>query len=206
MTLLKKQNAMTKILDYSTSTVVVFSLVLSLFNPAVVEANTPPALPVTFQTSTPAVDLNTSTSAPVVVEPNLAPEKVVEQKKYVVKYTKKVVATAYSSEAAQTDSTPCIPAMWKFNLCENFAKTGIEDTIADNSLKLGTVVQFKELPGRIFVVRDRMNSKYTGKPRIDFWMNKKSDAIKFGAQKMTMEVLEEVKPVEEVAQVASNIK
>lgn len=186
---------MTKILDYSTSTVIIFSLVLSLFNPVLVEAINPPALPVTFQTSTPAVNSNTTTPT-TTDEPIPAPEKIVEQKKYVVKYTKRVVATAYSSEAAQTDSTPCIPAMWKFDLCENFAKTGIEDTIADNSLKLGTVVQFKELPGRIFVVRDRMNSKYTGKPRIDFWMNKKSDAIKFGAQKMTMEVLEEVKPVE----------
>lgn len=108
-----------------------------------------------------------------------------------VKRSQVVVATAYSSEAAQTDSTPCIPAMWKFDLCENFAKTGIEDTIAVNFLPLGTEVRFPEVYGdKVFVVRDRMNAKYNGKSRIDFWMNKKSDAIKFGAQRMKMEVLE----------------
>lgn len=111
-----------------------------------------------------------------------------------VKRSQVVVATAYSSEAAQTDSTPCIPAMWKFDLCENFAKTGIEDTIAANFLPLGTEVRFPEVYGdKVFVVRDRMNSKYNGKSRIDFWMNQKSDAIKFGAQRMKMEVLEKQK-------------
>lgn len=101
-----------------------------------------------------------------------------------------VVATAYSSEPGQTDNTPCIPAMSSFDLCANFAKTGVEDTIAANDLSLGTKVRFPELFGdKVFTVRDRMNSKYTGKSRIDFWMNEKSDAIKFGAQRIKMEVL-----------------
>lgn len=174
---------MNKILNYSTSTVVAFSLIISLLNPTVAKANT--------SESTSVATTMTSTEALVIPTPEVS--NLPKEPTYKVKFTKVVVATAYSSEAAQTDSTPCIPAMWKFDLCENFAKTGIEDTIADNALKLGTVVRFKELPNRIFVVRDRMNSKYTGKPRIDFWMNKKSDAIKFGAQRMTMEVLEENK-------------
>lgn len=101
-----------------------------------------------------------------------------------------VVATAYSSDPAQTDSTPCIPAMSSFDLCANFAKTGVEDTIAANDLSLGTKVRFPELFGdKVFTVRDRMNSKYTGKSRIDFWMNEKKDAITFGAQRLKMEVL-----------------
>lgn len=170
---------MNKFLDLVAVSVVSFSLITSLVSPSMAKAATEPI----------PVETMTSTEALVIPTPEI-PE-VPAQKTYKVKYTKSVVATAYSSEAAQTDSTPCIPAMWKFNLCENFAKTGVEDTIADNALKLGTVVRFKELPNRIFVVRDRMNSKYTGKPRIDFWMNKKSDAITFGAKRMTMEVLEE---------------
>lgn len=183
MTLKLKQNAMNKILDLVAVAMVSLSLVNSLTNPSLAQA----AVESNLKTvnSTPAI------STPV-AETTTTTEAIVE-KKYKVKYTKVVIATAYSSEAAQTDATPCIPAMWKFDLCENFAKTGIEDTIADNSLKLGTVVQFKELPGQIFVVRDRMNSKYTGKPRIDFWKSSKPAAVKFGVQKFTMEVLEEVK-------------
>lgn len=108
----------------------------------------------------------------------------------VARYSMPVVATSYSSEAAQTDNTPCIPAMWKFNLCDYFAATGIEDTIAANFLPLGTKVRFPELYGdKIFVVRDRMNAKYNGKSRIDFWKSTKSSAVKFGVQRMTMEVL-----------------
>lgn len=104
--------------------------------------------------------------------------------------TLSVVATAYSSDPAQTDSTPCIPAMSSFDLCANFAKNGIEDTIAANDLSLGTKVRFPELFGdKVFTVRDRMNSKYTGKNRIDFWMNEKSEAITFGAKRLKMEVL-----------------
>ncbi len=176
---------MNKFLDLVAVGVVSFSLITSLVNPTVVNATSE---------NTPVVTTMTSTEALVIPTPAI-PEMPV-QKTYKVKYTKVVIATAYSSEAAQTDSTPCIPAMWKFDLCENFAKTGIEDTIADNSLKLGTIVQFKELPGQIFVVRDRMNSKYNGKPRIDFWKSSKPAAVTFGVKKFTMEVLDEVKPIE----------
>ena len=97
-----------------------------------------------------------------------------------------VVATAYSSEPAQTDSTPCIPAMSSFDLCANFAKNGLEDTIASNDLSLGTKVRIGD---KVYTVRDRMNKKYTGKSRIDLWMNSKNDAIKFGAQRLKIEVL-----------------
>ncbi|MEK7644415.1 MAG: hypothetical protein AAB390_03885 [Patescibacteria group bacterium] len=100
-----------------------------------------------------------------------------------------VVATAYSSDPAQTDDTPCQPAMSKFNLCQNFAKTGVEDTIAANFLPLGTKTRFPEMFGdRIFTVRDRMNTRYNGQSRIDFWMNEKADAVQFGVKRMKMEI------------------
>lgn len=100
-----------------------------------------------------------------------------------------VVATAYSSDPAQTDDTPCIPAMSRFDLCKNFAESGVEDTIAANFLPLGAHVRFPEMFGdKIFTVRDRMNSKYNGQSRIDFWMNEKSDAIQFGVKRMKMEI------------------
>ena len=176
---------MNKILDLVAVGVASFSLITSLVNPALAKATSEP---------TPVATTMTSTQSLVISAPEIT--KLPTEAKYKVKYTKVVIATAYSSEAAQTDSTPCIPAMWKFDLCANFAKNGIEDTIADNSLKLGTVVQFKELPGRIFIVRDRMNSKYNGKPRIDFWMSTKPAAVTFGVKKFTMEVLDEIKPIE----------
>lgn len=106
------------------------------------------------------------------------------------RYTMTVVATAYSSEAAQTDDTPCIPAMWKFNLCEYYEAYGVADSIAANDLPLGTKVRFPELYGdKVFTVRDRMNSRYTGKSRIDFWLPHKSEAVHFGVKTLKMEVL-----------------
>ncbi len=161
-----KQNTLNKTLDLVAVALISISLLGSLSNPTITEAAPEPTL-----------------------EPMVSIQPV--QKTYAVKYTKAVIATAYSSEAAQTDSTPCIPAMWKFNLCENFKKNGLEDTIADNSLKLGTIVRFKEIPDQIFVVRDRMNAKYNGKPRIDFWKSSRPSAVNFGVKRFTMEVLVE---------------
>lgn len=106
------------------------------------------------------------------------------------RYTITVVATAYSSEAAQTDDTPCIPAMWKFNLCDYYDTYGVADSIAANDLPLGTKVRFPDLYGdKVFTVRDRMNRRYTGKSRIDFWLPEKSEAIHFGVKTLKMEVL-----------------
>lgn len=120
--------------------------------------------------------------------------------------TLKVFATAYSSDPYQTDETPCIPAM-NFNLCEEFLETKTEDTIAANFLKLGTKVRFPEMYGeKIFIVRDRMNSRYNyeklGYHRIDFYKAAvndkgnldqkaaKQEAIQFGfKQNIKMEVI-----------------
>lgn len=92
--------------------------------------------------------------------------------------------TAYNSEAAQTDDSPCITANG-FNVCEH----GIEDTIAANFLPMGTRVKIPDLFGdRIFVVRDRMNKRYTN--RVDVWMKDRSSAIKFGVKVAKIQVLE----------------
>ncbi len=110
-----------------------------------------------------------------------------------------VVATAYSSDPYQTDSTPCLPAM-NFDLCEA-AEEGVVDTIAANFLPLGTKVRFPELYGdKVFTVRDRMNARYNGTNRIDFYkaqldadgnvdnVASKQEAIDFGVQRITMEI------------------
>jgi 3D (Asp-Asp-Asp) domain-containing protein len=92
--------------------------------------------------------------------------------------------TAYNSDPAQTDDTPCITANG-FDVCEH----NQEDTIAANFLKFGTKVRIPELYGeRIFVVRDRMNTRYTS--RVDIWMKDKTDARTFGVKVAKIEVVE----------------
>ncbi len=122
-----------------------------------------------------------------------------------------VVATAYSSDPNQTDDTPCAPAMWRYDLCQNYLDYGVEDTIAANFLPLGTMVRFPELyEDKVFVVRDRMNARYNysqiGYYRIDFYkveaglegtidnVASKQEAVQFGVKRgLAMEVLPYVK-------------
>lgn len=113
-----------------------------------------------------------------------AEAKALEEAKDKVIYSGVHVITAYNSEAAQTDDSPCITANG-FNVCEH----GEEDTIAANFLKFGTKVKIPELFGdRIFIVRDRMNKRYSD--RVDVWMVKRQDAVKFGVKKVTIQVIE----------------
>lgn len=101
--------------------------------------------------------------------------------------TYQVIATAYSSEVAQTDDTPCITATG-YDVCENYAKYGAANTIASNFLPLHTIVKIPELYGdQVFVVRDRMNARY-GYNRIDIWLPTRGQAVKFGAKKITLEI------------------
>lgn len=101
-----------------------------------------------------------------------------------VKKTMSRVITAYNSEVAQTDNDPCTTANG-FNLC----KHNQEDSIAANFLPFGTEVMIPDLFGdRVFVVRDRMNSRHAN--RVDVWMKERHDAIKFGIQVATIQVLE----------------
>lgn len=126
-------------------------------------------------------ETNTSNEAVLTEEP----EVVAEIKTTVtVLRTSTHTMTAYNSDPAQTDDTPCITANG-FNVCEH----GVEDTIAANFLKFGTKVRIPELYGdRIFVVRDRMNKRYSD--RVDIWMKEKVDARKFGIKVAKIEIVE----------------
>ncbi|MDG1949305.1 MAG: hypothetical protein P8J32_00600 [bacterium] len=90
--------------------------------------------------------------------------------------------TAYTSDPAQTDDTPCITASG-LDVCER----GIENVVAANFLPIGTRVRIPELYGdRVFYVEDRMNARYYYK--MDVWMLDIGDARQFGLQYATVEV------------------
>jgi len=100
-----------------------------------------------------------------------------------IAWSKRYTMTAYNSEVAQCDASPCITANG-FNVCEH----GIEDTVAANFLKFGTEIRIPELFGdKIFIVRDRMNARYTN--RVDVWLLHKDNAIDFGVKYPLIEVL-----------------
>jgi 3D (Asp-Asp-Asp) domain-containing protein len=102
-----------------------------------------------------------------------------------VEYSGIFELTAYSSDVAQCDGNPCRTASG-FDLCQY----RIEDTVAANFLPFGTKIRIPELFGdRIFIVRDRMNSKYDN--RIDIWFNDRENAIKFGLKLAKVEILAE---------------
>ncbi|MEI7619947.1 MAG: hypothetical protein WCJ57_00040 [Candidatus Falkowbacteria bacterium] len=93
--------------------------------------------------------------------------------------------TAYTSEVAQCDASPCITANG-FNVCKN----NEENVIAANFLPFGTKVRIPELFGdRIFIVQDRMNRRFP--THVDVWMKNKKDAIKFGTKPAKIEVVVE---------------
>jgi len=96
--------------------------------------------------------------------------------------TKKVWVpiTAYSSTPDQTDSTPFITA----------SGTRVRDGIvAANFLPIGTQIRIPEYYGdKVFVVEDRMNSRYWEK--VDIWMPTRAEAINFGLRRTYIEVIE----------------
>jgi len=98
------------------------------------------------------------------------------------RFKTKIIATAYNSLPAQTDSDPCTTASG-FNLCEH----NQEDIIATNFLPLETLIKIPELYGdKIFRVEDRMNPKYYR--QIDLWFGDYDEAIKFGRKWVEIEV------------------
>ncbi|PLX27006.1 hypothetical protein C0581_03705 [Candidatus Parcubacteria bacterium] len=161
---------------FSIVMVLVWSFVVAGFMPQVVDAKTFEFAQLTkFFTLQNSVNAENTPSFPEIGD--VEPRKVIW-----------TTMTAYSSEAAQTDSTPCIPADWTYNLCEHYEEEGAQDTIAANFLPLGTKVRFPDLYGdKIFTVRDRMNARY-GWARGDFWMPERHLAVNFGVQRVKMEV------------------
>lgn len=90
-----------------------------------------------------------------------------------------VWVTAYSSTPEETDDTPFITAKG------TFVRDGI---IAANFLPFGTKVQIPSLFGdKIFVVEDRMHRRKTN--NVDVWMPTKADALRFGAHRAEIAVL-----------------
>lgn len=116
----------------------------------------------------------------IVVEDN---QKINEQFNGQLIKSRQVVLTAYNSDKAQCDDSPCITASG-FNVCQH----GIEDTVAANFLPLGVKIKIPALFGdRVFVVRDRMAKRHQN--RVDIWMKDYSSAIKFGIKTATIEIL-----------------
>ncbi len=89
--------------------------------------------------------------------------------------------TAYTSREEETDDTPTIGAM------------GTEvhwGVVATNAYPFGTKMRFPEIYGdEIFVVKDRMNSRY--KHRIDIWFPEHPKALKFGIQNARVEIIKD---------------
>lgn len=90
-----------------------------------------------------------------------------------------VTLTAYTSDPAETDSTPFITAS---------NKTVRDGIIASNFLPFGTRVVIEGFGNKIFVVEDRMNSRFND--RIDIWMESKNEALSFGARKGEITILD----------------
>lgn len=76
----------------------------------------------------------------------------------------KATVTGYSSRAQETDSTPEIAANGQ-NIWKLYQQGS--NTCASNDYKIGTVLTLKGLG--TCVVRDRMNKRYTGTGRIDWY-------------------------------------
>lgn len=98
--------------------------------------------------------------------------------------TVKIWVSAYNSQPSQTDSSPCITASG-LNVCER----GAEDIIATNFMHLpfGAKVRFPELfGGKIFIVHDRMNVKYSN--TMDIWLKDYDEAVSFGRQYTIVEI------------------
>lgn len=98
----------------------------------------------------------------------------------VAQKTVQVLATAYSSDVAQTDSTPTITASG------TTTRMGI---IAANDLPIGARVRLPDFFGdQVFIVEDRMNARY-GAGRIDVWLPSTNEAKQFGVKYLAMEIL-----------------
>ncbi len=97
-----------------------------------------------------------------------------------------VTAVAYSSSVDQTDLSPCITA------AGTVVRKGV---VATNFLPLGTRLKIGE---DIFVVEDRMNTKYNGKKIIDVWHPSRREALAFGKKNLEIEVLPQVEEEEPI--------
>lgn len=138
-------------------------------------------------------------AAPLVVEADMAdssqnsaiPEQTISQgpnlmgmdklvKKDIPDKRVKAVITAYTSTPGQTDDTPFIAAS---------GKRVHDGMIAANGLPFGTKIKIPAVYGdKIFIVEDRMNSRY-GYGRFDVWLDTtRAEARKFGVKRVEVEI------------------
>lgn len=106
-------------------------------------------------------------------------ENEIKSELIVAKVKKDVVITAYSSTPDQTDSSPFITAngTWVY-----------DGVIACNFLPFGTKVHLPDFSGdKIYTVEDRMAKRFSYK--MDIWMETRGEALEFGVQKLTVEIL-----------------
>lgn len=91
--------------------------------------------------------------------------------------TIKIVATAYSSTADQTDADPFRTASG------SMVKNG---TLAANFLPFGARVK---IDGNLYVVEDRLNHRYDNKSIVDIWKPSREQALVFGVRYLDMEIV-----------------
>lgn len=90
-----------------------------------------------------------------------------------------VSASAYSSSVDETDDTPFITAKG------TYVRDGI---VAANFLPFGTAIKIPAIYGnKIFVVEDRMNSRYN--LNVDVWFPSKELAKQFGRKTIKIEIV-----------------
>ncbi len=92
----------------------------------------------------------------------------------------KGVITAYTSTPGQTDDTPFIAAS---------GKRVHDGMIAANGLPFGTKIKIPAVYGdKVFIVEDRMNSRY-GYGRFDVWLDmSQAEARKFGVKRVEVQI------------------
>lgn len=86
------------------------------------------------------------------------------------------IFTAYTADAAQTDSSPTITAS------NQRVRKGF---IANNCLPFGTKIRVN---GKIYEVQDRMHNRY-GCDKFDIYMVDYSDAVNFGVRPLQYEII-----------------
>lgn len=102
-----------------------------------------------------------------------------------VSKTLTVTATAYTSHANQTDSTPNIAA-WGDRLAPGMKAIAVSrDLLHEHGLTRGSRVKIQGLPGH-YLVLDKMNKRWRRK--IDIYMGKdRRKAFRWGKKKVTIE-------------------
>ncbi len=127
-----------------------------------------------------AAPISQETAAPTSTETEVAQAPRVT----VIRKYPAVSMTAYTSRAAETDSTPFTTADG------SHVRDGI---VACNFLPFGTKVRIPKLFGdKVFEVHDRMNQRYSYK--MDFWMEELGDARQFGVRHADIEIVQVENP------------